>query len=343
MLYITGDINPTVEGLRITGGDAAGLGGEWSADDAGAGVYVISATATISNNWVFENTADWGGGLYLLYSDDATLSGNTVISNTARWNGGGLCLRYSHATLSGNTVTANTAAWAGGGLCLILGDATLSGNTVTSNRAGGLGGGLFLHMSSVMLSDNIVTDNEASNRGGGLYLYKGGATLTNTVVADNQANTSGSGLYIQSTSPRLLHTTIARNSGGDGSGVYITDEGSNYSSVAMTNTIIVSHMVGITVTAGNTATLNATLWHGNGTDNSGNVIHTNDHSGDPAFDTDGYHLTSSSAAIDQGVDAGVTTDIDGDTRPHGDGHDIGADEYGQRYIYLPLVMKNYAH
>src|SRR5512135_1933666 len=35
VLYITGDISPTIEGLRLTGGNAAGLGG---------GIYVISAT-----------------------------------------------------------------------------------------------------------------------------------------------------------------------------------------------------------------------------------------------------------------------------------------------------------
>jgi hypothetical protein len=56
-----------------------------------------------------------------------------------------------------------------------------------------------------------------------------------------------------------------------------------------------------------------------------------------------YHLTVGSAAIDAGVDAGVTTDIDGDTRPQGNGYDIGADEFRQWYVYLPLVMKNDAH
>ncbi len=78
-------------------------------------------------------------------------------------------------------------------------------------------------------------------------------------------------------------------------------------------------------------------------DYSGNAIHANDRSGDPAFALDDYYLTSSSAAIDAGVDAGVTTDIDGDARPWGEGYDIGADELRQRYVYLPLVMKNLAH
>ena len=39
-----------------------------------------------------------------------------------------------------------------------------------------------------------------------------------------------------------------------------------------------------------------------------------------------YHITLSSAAINQGVNAGVGTDIDGQPRPYGWGYDIGADE-----------------
>ena len=42
VLYITGDISSTIEGLRITGGDAAGCGGDgdFLDKDAGGGVYV---------------------------------------------------------------------------------------------------------------------------------------------------------------------------------------------------------------------------------------------------------------------------------------------------------------
>ena len=294
VLVIAGTISPMVEGLRITDGDAAGLGGLLG-NDAGGGVYVISATATVRSNQVFNNDALIGGGLYLHYSD-ATLTGNTVTSNTAV-AGGGLELWYSDAMLTGNTVVSNTA-YQGGGLSLWSSNATLSGNTVVSNTAG--------------------------TWGGGLYLYGGDAMLINNVVADNQANTAGSGLYIEwFSSPRLLHTTIARNSGGDGSGVHVTFG----STVALTNTILVSHTVGITVTAGSTATLESTLWHANGTDSSGNVIRTNDYTGDPAFAADGYHIGVGSAALDEGINAGVTTDIDGDPRPLGPGYDLGADEW----------------
>jgi hypothetical protein len=111
----------------------------------------------------------------------------------------------------------------------------------------------------------------------------------------------------------------------------------------MTNTIIADHAVGITVTAGNTATPNGVLWFGNGANTGGNGLITITHeiTGDPAFAPDGYHLVTGSAAIDQGVDAGVTTDIDNQPRPQGNAPDLGADEYWplDKRIYLPLVLR----
>jgi hypothetical protein len=110
--------------------------------------------------------------------------------------------------------------------------------------------------------------------------------------------------------------------------------------------------VGVTVTAGSTATLEATLW-GSGpwvnlTDWGGDgatLIGTVNIWEDPAFlDPDGgdYHIGLGSAAVDAGVDAGLKYDMDGDTRPQGSSYDIGADEFRQeRYTYLPLVVKNH--
>jgi len=57
VLYITGDISPTIENLRITGGDATSLGGYDALYDGGGGMYVYTATATISNCVIFSNTA----------------------------------------------------------------------------------------------------------------------------------------------------------------------------------------------------------------------------------------------------------------------------------------------
>lgn len=136
-------------------------------------------------------------------------------------------------------------------------------------------------------------------------------------------------------------TIIARNSGGDGSGIYVTDIFGSSSIVALTNTILVSHTAGITVAANNTATLNGVLWYSNTINygGEGSIIATNVYTGNPAFAADGYHLTGASAAIDRGVNAGVDDDIDGDPRPMCYGYDLGADEI-RCLLYLPVILKN---
>ncbi len=452
VLYIVGNISPTIEGLHITGGDAAGLGGTWWGMSAGGGVYVITATAILRNNQVSRNTAWYGGGLYLEHSptilndnvvtantaedggglclsySDAVIHGNTISTNTADWGGGlylfdcvvtlsrntiaannggyygggglymhgstatlnenaiiantarfggGLSLSYSTATLGENAITANTA-YACGGLRLTSSTATLSNNTVTGNTAdygGGLslfrsaatlrgntftanavtreGGGLYLEHSAATLSGNVVAANTA-NAGGGLFLHASPITATNNVVTDNQVVTAGSGLYIRASSPRLWHTTIARNTGGDGSGVYVTNWPDTSSTVVLTNTILVGHTVGIIVTAGNTVTLAATLWGtatwANGMDWGGAgeiVTGTRNTWGDPAFvnpDTGDYHIRPGSAALNAGVAAGVATDMDGEIRPDWCFPDLGADELitgmGCHYFYLPLIWRS---
>jgi hypothetical protein len=199
---------------------------------------------------------------------------------------------------------------------------------------------LYLGESAARFSNNIISSNSAGHRGGGLALIQSDATLINTVIADNQSSTMGSGMDVEDASPRLVHTTFARNSNANA--IFVTNHVGS-SDVILTNTIIVNHAWGITVMAGNTATLNATLWHDNDTDYDGTVIRTRDFVGNPRFAADGYHLMDGSAAIDRGVATavGVMSDIDGDHRPQGAGYDLGADEFRHWNVYLPLITRSH--
>jgi parallel beta-helix repeat protein len=370
-------------GVYLLGSDAAVSGNDFTANIAGGyggGLYVGSSSATLNANTLSANTAGGsGGGLYLDYSANAGLAGNTILSNTANgsvsadggggiWvqdsnnitldanvilsntaslNCGGLSLNSGSATLNGNTIAANTAGGYGGGLCVAAGAAVVNTTSISGNTAAGLGGGWYVDGSNIILSRTSVLSNTASD-GGGLYLYGSDATLANSVVADNQASGAGSGLTVHSSSSWLVHITVARNHGGDGSGLYITSEGDveNYSpsTAALTNVILVSHTVGITLTGGNTATVNGVLWYATPFTLSKEATATgvveNEYMGDPAFTPDGFHLRSSSTAIDRGVEAGITNDIDGDYRPYGNRYDLGADEWtDRRFIYLPVVLR----
>jgi hypothetical protein len=307
---------PTIEGLRITGGDVS---------DYGGGVSVVGASITLKNNRVFGNTALQGGGVFLRASDDAILSGNEIVSNNAGY-GGGLLLNRASATISDNTISANTAITRGGGLLLFQSaDATVSGNAVTANVAEN-GGGVYLDFSNAAISGNDLRANTAG-QGGGLYLDHSNAIFSNNIIADNDVTVAGGGLYVVGSSPRLLHNTIARNSGNEG--VYVTGS----SSVQLVNTILSTHTVGINVIGGSDASLNATLWYANAEDwdgTGGIDAGAHNYSGNPDFGAPSegdYHIGNLSAALDAGAAVGIGVDIDGEQRPRGSGYDIGADEF----------------
>jgi parallel beta-helix repeat protein len=345
--------------------------------DSGGAIKLFNSDATtLTGNTFVANVANLGGGLYL-HSSDAFVEGNAIISNSATSSGGGLYISSgSTAPIARNTIISNSAS-SGGGLYLSGNDASLTGNTFRANSAGD-GGGLYLAGSDASVDENLIVSNLA-NRGGGLYLSESNASLHRNIVQANSADYGaglalslsnatlantlvignlggvGSGLYVQGSSPRLLHTTISGGSGIN-SGVWISavKETDFYfpSTVWLTNTILVSHTVGITVVERNTVTLAATLWGtdtwANDTDWGGDgIIATGTANiwGDPGFvdsNSGDYHIGSGSAALDQGLDEGIHSDIDHQPRPYLD-PDLGSDEYWPpgvlKYTFLPLVLR----
>ncbi len=354
-LFIASGTEVHILDLYLRGGDATDLGGGVGEGDAGGGIYVWDAPVTISGCQVLTSTAYYGAGLYF-YASEATLYGNKIAFNTSGWDGGGLYARggdvklyqthlisnvakyggglYAYESdmeVGHSVITGNIAHASGGGLFIHKGQATLAYNTVRANTTGGEhGGGLYIWYSTATLDNNHVLHNTAEAKGGGLFIWLTNAELNNNIVADNTSANGGTGLYIQAASPKIRQTTIAHNPGG--SGVHVTNDGDCYSTVMMTNTILVSHTVGISVAQNNTATLEATLWS-NETNEAGAgdiLTGTLNEFGAPDFldplHSD-YHIGDASAAIDVGVFSDVPRDIDEENRPMGAGYDLGADEY----------------
>ncbi|MBN2002843.1 MAG: hypothetical protein JXA21_05760 [Anaerolineae bacterium] len=329
VLHIEGNITPTVAGLYLTGGQADGLGGTPEQNDAGGGVYIVQAAATLKDNHIENNRAHSGAGVYS-YQSAAILSHNSIINNQASWDGGGSYLYESDAMrIEANIYFSNTAVASGGGIFIRKGAPIVKNNLITTNRARG-GGGIFLEAyASAQLEANYILNNIADDDGGGVYMLNASPYLVNNVICKNQAidvggTLAGAGMQVQSDShPTILHNTICYN---------------------LTNTAVGG--AGITILYGASVTMTNSIVWGNSGGNNSQIYGPNlaatysdiqrEYAGqgnlncDPQFinvTENDFHLQAVSCVIDNGTEIPVYTDIEGYPRPMGLTHDMGAYEY----------------
>jgi len=314
-------------------------------DIAGGSSSVVLTDVTFIDNG-YSSLTKYGGGMFACYNCTADLTNVAFTRNSAE-DGGGL---YSdgRSTLTNVTFNNNTATDAGGGM-FNWNSGTVLTNVAFANNNAARGGGFFNANSNPTLT-GIVFSNNTANYGGGLYAH-GKPVLSNALFNKNTANSAGGGVYLINQSTTLVNVTISGNISNEGGGIFINNCYPN-----LTNSIL----------WGNTAPVGAEM-----TILSGYPIITysivrggwgGNLDADPLFvdPTNGnLRLKPSSPAIDAGnnaaVPAGIITDLDGNSRfvdipsiPNtGKGTppivDMGAyevQEQEQRYIFLPLVIRN---
>ena len=112
--------------------------------------------------------------------------------------------------------------------------------------------------------------------------------------------------------------------------------------MTVTNNIIAGHETGIYNTNDMSPTLKTNDLWANGVNYSGVLTGATDVHVSPGFvdaAAGNYHLADDSLLIDAGTTVSQPDrDFEGDPRPIGVSHDIGADEWG-RFIYMPLVLR----
>ncbi|MCP4409900.1 MAG: tandem-95 repeat protein [Gammaproteobacteria bacterium] len=321
----------------------------------GGGVYIGGGTPFIGYNNIHHNQAgrSWytgptGGGIQVEGAYGGAIHHNHIHHNTVFGRGGGVFLK-SATTVADNLIEYNSAA-VGGGISVWGSSAagTISRNVIQHNNGEGIhlwywahptvsfnritnqnDSGIFVeNVAYPVIDGNVIMSNTAPNGGGIRVQGNAAPTLRNNAIVSNTAATAGSGIYISAAFPQLRHNTISGNSGGDGSGIYVANATIN----TLLNSIVANQAVGIVADSGGTVMVDGVLWHNNGanTGGLGSVTVANAYGGNPSFAADGYHLLPSSPAVDLGINAGVTGDIDGETRPAGSAPDLGADE-----LYVP--------
>jgi hypothetical protein len=243
VVYITGNVTPTLDGLIVTHGNATGQFANCAsdADGCGGGIFVLNAHPRIVNNTITNNVATvttsglardtgYGGGLYMRSATGSVISGNLIISNTASMAycgaGGGLYLYLYDFGMSGtqvqfNQVLSNTAttasnacAW-GGGIHGGPDGVLIQGNTIAGNRANGYGGGqgagLYQWFGSATYLNNLVRGNLGSVSSQAVYLGHSQSHFEGNRVVDN-ATSQGVQLEIgEGGGPRLVNNVVARS------------------------------------------------------------------------------------------------------------------------------------
>ena len=188
----TGDISPTIEGLKIYRGDADGLSGDpWFDADAGGGIYVVTATATINNNLIVSNGNNtyFGGGIYVNKAD--SIISNNIIRNNSAFFGGGMGIWYSDALVDGNEILFNSHS----GVFLYGYTPTFRNNIVKSNYSDQDGGGFSLYYGGAVFEGNTISFNDADSDGGGVSLstYSSASFVDNKIVGNSAGNVGGTG------------------------------------------------------------------------------------------------------------------------------------------------------
>jgi hypothetical protein len=178
VVYVTGSITVTVDGLHLRGG---------SAEDGGA-IFAASGVLSVTTSQVHHNRAVNGAALY---NAGATVHfvGNGVYSNTAASGAGG----YSaggETVFDGNDVYGNEASGAGGGFYHAGGSAAVQNNILHGNHAAN-GGGICNAGTGLVVQHNTFYANTAATSGGGLYSTSGTPAVVSNIFYGNQAGTGG--------------------------------------------------------------------------------------------------------------------------------------------------------
>jgi hypothetical protein len=351
------------DAIYVAGGNYTG---------GGAAIVTITEGIALYGGWngltgtvvrdpaAYPTTLDGEGQRRVIYiggSISPTIEG-FIITRGRDYTGGGIYVERAAPIIASNVITNNVALYYGGGVYVDSGTPVITANTVLSNSAAYGGGGLFLaEPARVTLHDNRIAQNQA-NYGGGFDADRAIVTATGNVIVHNQAssalvlsgpgsrllaannvlaNNSGTAFNFMHTHADLVHNTIVGNKGHAVSASYTA-------TITLTNNIIANHATSsiITWTSGAIASASNNLFWDNRADP---ITGTNAVLDDPRFVNPmagDYHIGPGSAAIAAGVNAGVTIDMDGDSRPAPTGThpDLGADEIAQRYAYLPLVLRD---
>ena len=271
---------------------------------------------------------DTGAGIQIRASSDGTISRptikNCIISNNiATASGGGLGIDHSDPYIIECHITENHAPLGAGISMSSFSAPDLRNLQIYKNSASESGGAIFIHSSSPLMNLLEIYENEAIYRGGGIYILDAfPGKMTNLIITRNVAQMGG-GMYLKNASSAFItFCTIADNDASlAGDGLYLTHSGILINSSILWHAddeLFLDDRNDVRINFSNIGLENSEIYPGTSNINK-----------NPEFVSPGsdYHLDVTSPCKNK-ADKRMAPiiDIDNDSRPIGNGFDIGADE-----------------
>jgi hypothetical protein len=225
-------------GIRIINGQAAVANCEIRSNAAspgiydvgiGGGIFAMNSTVSIHDNYIWNNSAWKGGGVYL-YACAGSVERNTISNNhvaaqtSSEANGGGIYLNASSGLILGdNVIEDQTGANQGGGLYVGQSNGiTVTGGVVTRNQASWAGAGVYIKQSSVVFDGTELLRNSSSIFGGALAVESGSVLTLNNASLMWNTGPIGGAVYASGGTCHVDHCLFVGNYGSSGGAVYMS-------------------------------------------------------------------------------------------------------------------------
>ncbi len=211
-MYLSVDTTSTLNNLTFTGNkavpSASGTGG------TGGAIYGYSASVTMKNMDIRNNTAAQNGGAIYLNAITLTLGADTKIEgNSAGEHGGAFYLTYR--TNEDNTKT---------GAKLILNDIELKGNTAKSGGAISIRTSCEATLNGAKLIENSATAPVEEVMGGGaVYVGYGKLTLNDTELVKNTSAYYGGAVFSRNSEVSITGGSVTESSGATGAALHFRE------------------------------------------------------------------------------------------------------------------------
>lgn len=197
VITVVGNVNINLQYLSITGGNAAASGGGAIYTPDG---ITSSGSLQISDSYIYNNIAAYGGGIYAGNTTSSVTISNTLLeNNSATQQGGGIYSKESLSLTNANFFS-NTTVWHGGGISVLNGSTTINGGSFYNNTAGSGNGGAVNVNNGLVVSGTSFYHNSAGDSGGAITQWNKSfqIVIANAVFHGNTAKLHGGGVYVNS-------------------------------------------------------------------------------------------------------------------------------------------------